>query len=70
MLSYVSSLCICILFRCIKQTKPFKKCAQLYVNGKLIAIETIPGIKESSGVGEPKYDIFDTFLRTFANATM
>jgi hypothetical protein len=37
----------------------------LYVNGKMIPIETIPGmgerrIKENGGWGEFKYDIFDT----------
>jgi hypothetical protein len=42
-----------------------KKCICIYVNGKSIHAETIPGIegggyKESSGGGEFKYDIFDT----------
>jgi hypothetical protein len=37
----------------------------MYVNSKMIHIETVPGIKggwmkESSGRGEFKYDIFDT----------
>jgi hypothetical protein len=37
----------------------------MYVNGKMIPVETIPrmreeGIKENSGEGEFKYDIFDT----------
>jgi hypothetical protein len=37
----------------------------MYVNGKMIPVETVPGIrggrmKESSGEGEFKYDIFDT----------
>jgi hypothetical protein len=27
-------------------------------------------IKENAGEGEFKYDLFDTFLRTFINATM
>jgi hypothetical protein len=36
------------------------------INSKIIPVETIPGmgggeIKESSGGGEFKYDIFDTF---------
>jgi hypothetical protein len=36
------------------------------INSKMIPVETIPGmgggeIKESSGGGEFKYDIFDTF---------
>jgi hypothetical protein len=35
----------------------------MYVNGKMIPAETIPGmgrgIKYSSGGGESKYDIFD-----------
>jgi hypothetical protein len=38
----------------------------MYVNAKMISIETIPEIrgkvkKESSGVSEFKYDLFDTF---------
>jgi hypothetical protein len=37
----------------------------MYVNGKMIPVETIPGmgegeIKENDGEGEFKYDIFDT----------
>jgi hypothetical protein len=37
----------------------------MYVNGKVIPVETIPGmvgggIKESGGGGEFKYNIFDT----------
>jgi hypothetical protein len=33
----------------------------MYVNGKMIPVETIPGMGEgeSSGGGEFKYDIFD-----------
>jgi hypothetical protein len=36
----------------------------MYVNAKMIPVETVPGIggeglKESSGGGEFKYDIFD-----------
>jgi hypothetical protein len=36
----------------------------MYVNGKMISVETIPGIvggsmKENGGRGEFKYDIFD-----------
>jgi hypothetical protein len=42
-----------------------QKCVHLYVKAKMIPDETIPGIgegevKESSGGGELKYDIFDT----------
>jgi hypothetical protein len=38
----------------------------MYINAKMIAVETVPGIgegelKESGGGGEFKYDIFDTF---------
>jgi hypothetical protein len=37
----------------------------MYVNAKMVPVETVPGIgggevKESSGVGEFKYDISDT----------
>jgi hypothetical protein len=37
----------------------------MYVNVKIIPVETVPGIrgggmKESNGGGEFKYDIFDT----------
>jgi hypothetical protein len=37
----------------------------MHVNAKMIPVETVPGIKgqgmkESSGGGEFKYDIFDT----------
>jgi hypothetical protein len=34
----------------------------MYVNTKMIPVETTPGIrgKERSGAGEFKYDIFDT----------
>jgi predicted neutral ceramidase superfamily lipid hydrolase len=39
----------------------------MYANGKMISIETIPGIKENVGGGEFKYDIF---VRTSVNATM
>jgi hypothetical protein len=36
----------------------------MYVNGKMISVETIPGMgaggmKENGGKGELKYDIFD-----------
>jgi hypothetical protein len=36
----------------------------MYVNGKMISVETIPGggrrgVKESGGRGEFKHDIFD-----------
>jgi hypothetical protein len=38
----------------------------MYVNTKMIPVETVPGIEgrgmeESSGEGEFKYNIFDTF---------
>jgi hypothetical protein len=38
----------------------------MYVNGKILPVETIPGmgvrrIKENSEEGEFKYDIFDTW---------
>jgi hypothetical protein len=39
-----------------------KYCVQLYVNGKIIRAETIPGIggiKENDVGDEIKYDIFD-----------
>jgi hypothetical protein len=35
----------------------------MYVNGKVIPVEAIPGrggIKENGGGGEFKYDLFDT----------
>jgi hypothetical protein len=39
----------------------------MYVNAKMIPVETVPeirggGMKESSGVGEFNYDIFDISL--------
>jgi hypothetical protein len=42
-----------------------QKCVYMYVKAKMIPDETIPGmgegeIKETSGGGELKYDIFDT----------
>jgi hypothetical protein len=42
-----------------------QKCRYMYVNAKMIPVETIPrmgegGIKKHSGGGEIKYDIFDT----------
>jgi hypothetical protein len=42
-----------------------KKCIHMYINAKMRPFETIPvmgigEIKESSGGGELKYDIFDT----------
>jgi hypothetical protein len=42
-----------------------KKCMYMYVNAKMIPIETIPGIrggeiKENGGGGESKYDTFGT----------
>jgi hypothetical protein len=45
----------------------------MYVNGKMIPVETIPGMVEEGDKGECwgdefKYDIFD--IRTFVNATM
>jgi hypothetical protein len=38
----------------------------MYVNGKRIPVETVPGvgeggIKENGGEGELKYDVFDIF---------
>jgi hypothetical protein len=47
----------------------------MYVNGKMIPVETNPGmgevgIKENGGGGEFKYDIFYILLRTFVNVTM
>jgi hypothetical protein len=38
----------------------------VYVNAKVVSVETVPGIwgggiKERGGGGEFKYDIFDTF---------
>jgi hypothetical protein len=47
----------------------------MYVNIKIIPVETFPGmggegIKERGGEGKFNYDIFDTILRTFLNATM
>jgi hypothetical protein len=47
-----------------------KKCMNMYVNVKVLPVETIPemgrGIKESSGGGEFKYEYI---VRTFVNAT-
>jgi hypothetical protein len=41
------------------------QCVHMYVNAKIIPVETVPGmgvgIKESSGGDEFKYDIFDIF---------
>jgi hypothetical protein len=42
----------------------YKKCIHMYVNAKMIPVQTIPGIKggsmkESCGGGELKYDISD-----------
>jgi hypothetical protein len=40
----------------------------MYINGKMMLVETIPGIreregdKENNGAGEFKYDIFDILL--------
>jgi hypothetical protein len=46
----------------------------MYVNAKMMLVETIPGIGrgmgESSGGGEFKYDIFDNIVRTFINTIM
>jgi hypothetical protein len=47
----------------------------MYVNGKMIPVETISGIeggeiKENGGGGESKYDIFYIIVRTFINAAM
>jgi hypothetical protein len=45
----------------------------MYVNAKMIPVETVPGIREGrmkdrSRGGEFKYDIFDNIVRTFINA--
>jgi hypothetical protein len=42
-----------------------QKCIYIYINAKMIPVETVlgisgEGIKESGGQGEFKYDIFDT----------
>jgi hypothetical protein len=47
----------------------------MYVNGKIISIETLPGIgewakKENGGMVDFIYGIFDNIVRTFVNATM
>jgi hypothetical protein len=47
----------------------------MYVNGKMIPIETFPGIggeriKENGGGGEFEYNIFDTLLSAFVSATV
>jgi hypothetical protein len=47
----------------------------MYVNVKMISVETIPGIgrggmKERSGGGVNAYMIYLIHLRTFVNATM
>jgi hypothetical protein len=43
-----------------------KYCVHIHVNGKMISVETVPGmrgggIKENGGGGEFKCDIFDIF---------
>jgi hypothetical protein len=42
----------------------YKQCVHMYVNAKVIPVETSRnwegGMKESSGRGEFKYDIYDT----------
>jgi hypothetical protein len=48
-----------------KRVNMVQKCRYMYVNAKMIPVETIPrmgegGIKKHSGGGEIKYDIFDT----------
>jgi hypothetical protein len=42
----------------------------MYVNKRMIPLETISGRNKNSEGGESKYDTFDTFVRTFVNATM
>jgi hypothetical protein len=47
----------------------------MYVNAKMICVETVPGIgsgriKQNCGGGEFKCDIFDTVVRNFVNATV
>jgi hypothetical protein len=37
-----------------------KYCVHLYVNGKVIPVETIPEMGENDGGGEFNYDVFDT----------
>jgi hypothetical protein len=46
-----------------------KKCVHMYVNAKMIPIETVPEIwrgrmKERSGGGEFKYGIFDALYKS------
>jgi hypothetical protein len=48
-----------------RRVNTMQKCVHVFVNAKMIPVETIPGmeegdIKESGGGGEFKYDIFDT----------
>jgi hypothetical protein len=47
----------------------------MYENAIMMPVVTVPGrgegkTKDNDGGGEFKYDIFDTLLRTFVNATM
>jgi hypothetical protein len=49
-----------------RRVNTVKKCVYMYVNVKMIPTETFPGkgegeIAESTGGGEFKYDIFNTF---------
>jgi hypothetical protein len=48
-----------------RKVKMVQKCVHMYVNGKVIHVETTPAIwegreKEEQWRGESKYDIFDT----------
>jgi hypothetical protein len=48
----------------------FKNCVHIYVNRKVTATKTIPGmrewrIKENDGKGEFKYDIFNILQEFF-----
>jgi hypothetical protein len=50
----------------VRRENMVQKCVHMYVNAKMIPVETVPGIsrreiKESNGGGEFKYEIFDTF---------
>jgi hypothetical protein len=47
-----------------RRVNTVQKCVYMYVNAKMIPVETVPGIrgggiKEDCGRGEFKYDIFD-----------
>jgi hypothetical protein len=49
----------------IRKVNMVQKCVHMYVNAKMISVETVPGIrgegiKENYREGELIYDIFDT----------